>query len=183
MKIKCSTTLALLPAVLLTSCSSTSQTPPPVGSARVTYTRGVPGGVIFQTIQTTATVTATDHAKRNATLLGPDGKKFTVRVGPQATSFDQVRVGDRVTATLTERILASLKEGAASADGTAEITVRTATVIALDAEKHTATMLFDEGPTATLPIRDDVDPSRLKLGARVVFRVTEITAIGFERLP
>ena len=101
------TTLALLPAALftLTSCSSTSKPPPAVGSSRMTYTKGVPGGVIVQTFKMTATVTAIDQAKRKATLLGPDGKKFTVKVGPEAVNFDQVRVGDRVNATVTERMV------------------------------------------------------------------------------
>ena len=73
------TALALLPAALftLTSCSSTSKPPPAVGSSRITYTKGVPGGVIVQTVKVTATVTAIDQATRKATLLGPDGKKFT----------------------------------------------------------------------------------------------------------
>ena len=72
--------LALLPAALLSfaSCSSTSTPPPAVGSARIDYTKGVPGGVIVQTFKTTATVTAIDQANRTATLLGSDGKKFQV---------------------------------------------------------------------------------------------------------
>ena len=87
--------LALLAAApfTLTSCSSTSPPPPPVGSANITYTKGQPGGVLVQTVKVSATVTAIDQAERQATLQGPDGKKFTVKVGPVAVNFDQVRVG------------------------------------------------------------------------------------------
>jgi hypothetical protein len=177
-------TLALLPVALLTLTSCSSQPPPPVGSARVTYTKGVPGGVILQTVKIVATVAAIDPAKRQATLVGPDGQQFTAKVGPEVVNFDQVRFGDRVAATMTERIVASLdKEGAASGGRTAEANLRTATVTALDLEKRTATMRFDNGPTETLPLRDDVDLSRFKVGQRVIFRVTEATVIGFEKLP
>ena len=48
---------------------------------RISYTKGVPGGVIVQTFKATAIVTAIDQAKRQAKLLGPDGNKFTVEVG------------------------------------------------------------------------------------------------------
>jgi hypothetical protein len=167
--------LALLPAALLTSCSSSSQPPPAVGSARVPDTKGVPGGVIVQTITTSATVVAMDQAEREATLLGPDGKKFTVKMRPEAVGLEQVRVGDRVTATVTQRVVASLdKEGATSGDGTAAVvalppkgsepgslaagtTQMTAKVIAFDLEKRTATLRFEDGQTETLPIRNDVD--------------------------
>ena len=96
--------LALVPAALFsfTSCSSTSRPPPPVGSS-VSYVEGIPGGVIVQTVRMTGTVTAIDHTKRTATLLVPDGKKFTVKVGRDAVNFDQVRVDDQMTAIWVER--------------------------------------------------------------------------------
>lgn len=194
-------TLALLPAALLTftSCSSNPTPPPDVGSARIDYTKGVPGGVIVQTFKTTATVTAIDQAKRTATLLGSDGKKFIVKVGPEAVNFDQVRVGDQVNATVVQKIVASLDPaGATSGDGAAaavalapkgdqpggliaETTQVTGKVIAIDSIKRTATLRFEDGTTQTLSIRDDVDLSRRKVGEQVVFRVTEMIAISVEK--
>jgi len=195
------TTLALLSAALfvLTSCSSTSTPPPEVGAAKITYTKGVPGGTIVQTFKTTATVTAIDYAKRTATLRGSDGKEFTVKVGPAAVNFDQIRVGDLVNATVTQKIAAHLDpENTTSGDGTvavlaqaakgdqpgglvAEATQVTGKIIAIDAEKRTATLRFEDGSTQTLPIRDDVELSRLKVGAQAVFRVTEMIAISVEK--
>ena len=193
--------LALLPAALftLTSCSSTSTPPPPVGSAVRIYTKGVPGGVVVQTVKMTATVTAIDQAKRKATLLASDGKKFTVKVGPEAVNFDQVRVGDQVNATVTEKVVVSLDDkGALSPEGAAAVVARapkgdqpgglvaettqvTAKIIAIDLEKRTATLQFDDGITQTFPVRADVDLSRLKMGEQVVFRVTEMIAISVEK--
>ena len=193
--------LALLSVAMLTliSCSSTSKPPPAVGSARMDYTKGVPGGTIVQTFKTTATVTAIDQAKRTATLLGSDGKKFMVEVGPAAVNFDQVRVGDQVNATVTQKIVARLdQENTAAADGAAAgvalapkgdqpgglvagTTQVTGKISAIDASKRTATLRFEDGATETLPIRNDVDLTRLKVGQQVVFRITEMIAIWVEK--
>jgi hypothetical protein len=192
---------ALLSTALLTftSCSSTSQPPPAVGAARISFTEGVPGGTVVQTFKATATVTAVDQAKRKATLQGADGKKFTVKVGPEAVNFDQIRVGDQVTATVVEKIVAYLdKGGAASDDGTTavvalapkgaqpggstvETTQMTAKVIAIDAKKRTARLRFEDGSTQTLPVRDDIDLNKRKVGEQVVFRITEMMAISVEK--
>jgi len=194
------TALAMLSLTLFTlaSCSSTPTPPPPVGSAVETYKKGVPGGVIVQTVKVTATVTAIDHAKRTATLLAPDGKKFFVKVGREAVNFDQVRVGDQITAVVTQRIVFSFeKGGAASADGTAAVVTRapkggqpgglaaettqvTGKVVAIDLEKHTATVEFDDGVIETFS-RNDVDLSQHKVGEQVVLRVTEMVAIWVEK--
>ena len=69
-----------------------------------TYTKGVPGGVVVNTMDVSARVTAIDTANRKVTLLGPKGNTFTVKVGPEAVNFDQIRVGDLVNATLTEEL-------------------------------------------------------------------------------
>lgn len=193
--------LALLSVALLTftACSSTSTPPPDVGSARIDYAKGVPGGVVVQTVKVTATVTAIDQAKRTATLRGSDGKKFMVKVGPEAVNFDQVRVGDRVNATVTQKVVVSLDnketpsgEGAAAVvarapkgdqpGGLAAETIQvTGKVSAIDLEKRTATLRFEDGTTATFPVRADVDLSRRKVGEQLVFRVTEMTAIWVEK--
>jgi hypothetical protein len=193
--------LALFSAALynLAGCSSTSAPPPAVGAARIDYTKGVPGGVIVQTFKTTATVTAIDPAKRTATLRGSDGKKFAVTAGPATVNFDQVRVGDRINATVTQKIVASLDpadgtagDGAAGGvarnskgdqpGGRAAETPRvTAEVIAIDSVKRTATLRFEDGSLETLPIREDLDLSQRKVGERVVFRVTEMIALSVEK--
>ena len=121
------TVLALLPAAMLTltSCSSTPTPPPPEGSAKITYTKGVPGGMIVQTVKMSAIVTAIDHTKRTATLQDFDGKKSTVKVGPEAVNFDQIRVGDQVNATVEQKLVARLQpRGTTPGDGTVAVAVR-----------------------------------------------------------
>lgn len=191
--------LAVLPATILVlaSCSSTSSSSqlPADAAGAIAYQEGVPGGVIVNTVNVSAKVTAIDQAKRKVTLQGSDGKKLTIKVPPEAINFDQIRVGDHVNATVTEELVVYLNEqGATSSSGSAalvqlapkgakpgglvaETTQVTAKVTAIDQKKRTATLRFEDGSTKTLPVRSDVDLSKRKVGEQVVFQVTEMVAI------
>ncbi len=193
--------LALLLAGLLTltACSTTSPPPPAKGTSSTAFQEGVPGGVFVNTVEVSAKVTAIDASNRKVTLLGPDGDKFTVKVGPEAINFDQIRVGDMVNATLTEELVVYLdEEGAPSRDKAvavvklapkgakpggivAEALQVTAKVTAIDQANRTATLQFKDGSTKTFPVRDDIDLSQRKVGEQVVFRVTEMIAISVEK--
>jgi len=192
--------IAVLTGLLtLTSCASVSTPPPPETSTATAYQEGVPGGVIVNTVTVSAQVTAIDRVNRKATLLGPDGKPFTVKVGPEAVNFDQVSVGDRVTLTVTEELVVHLNEGGDSlSDGSAalvalapkgaqpggviaETTRITGTVTAIDPKQRTATLRFEDGSIKTFPVRSDVDLTQRKVGEQVVFRITEMIAIRVER--
>lgn len=182
--------LAMLATALLTftSCSSTPESPPAVGTARITYAKGVPGGVLVQTMKIAATVAATDQAKRLATLQATDGKEFKVMIGREVANFDQIRVGDKVNAIVTQKVRITLddKEPAAS-DSTpgnpaAEAMQLTARIMVINPEKRTVTLQFENGRTETVSIREDIDPSRHKVGDQITFRITEMVASQLERL-
>jgi len=184
---------------ILTACSTVSPPPPATGEGAVAYKEGVAGGVTVNTVDVSARVTAIDTANRKVTLLGPDGEKFTVKVGPEAVNFDQIRVGDLVKATVTEELVVYLdEEGKAASGGEAGVVELApkgakpgglvaqtrqvvATVVAIDRTKRTATLRFDDGPTETFRVREDIDLSRHNVGERVVFRVTEMIAISVEK--
>ncbi|MFO7686533.1 MAG: copper-binding protein [Desulfobacterales bacterium] len=191
---------AVLAVVLtLTSCTSVSTPPPAETSSASAYQEGVPGGVIVNTLDVSAKVTAIDRANRKATLLGPDGKRFTVKAGPEYVNFDQVGVGDWVNLTVTEELVVYLNEGGESGNDEsaalvalapkgaqpggliAETTQITGTVTAIDPEKRTATLRFEDGSTKTFPVRSDVDLTKRKVGEQVVFRITEMIAISVEK--
>jgi hypothetical protein len=193
------TTLALLFAALcfLIACA----TPPPPGTTNTTVAvaEGVPGGIFVNTVEVSARVTAIDTTKRKLTLLLPDGEKTTVKVGPEAVNFDQIRSGDLIKATLTEELVVYLdEEGASGPDGSAAVVALapkgakpggvvaearqvTATVAAIDASNRTATLRFEDGHTKTFPVRADIDLSQRKVGDKVVFLVTEVIAISLEK--
>lgn len=61
-----------------------------------------PGVVAVRTTQVTATVTAIDYKARTVTLKAVDGTETTLKVGPQAKRFNEVKKGDEVTVNMTE---------------------------------------------------------------------------------
>lgn len=190
--------LPLLFAALLTitACSTPPPPPPATGASSAVFKEGVPGGVVVNTVDVSARVTAIDAANRKVTLLGPNGDTFTVKLGPEAVNFDQIRVGDLVNATVTEELVIYLdEEGTSAPDGAegvvalapkgaqpgglmAETRQVTATVKSIDTTNRTATLLFEDGSTKIFPVRDDIDLSRRKPGEKVVFQVTEMIAIS-----
>lgn len=156
---------------------------------------GVPGGTVVQTFELTAKVAAIDAAARKLTLLSPDGIKQTVKVGPDAINFDQIRVGDQLVVTVTEQLVVYVAgEGEAPSGGGAQVvalapkgakpggimaetTQVTAKVTAIDTTNHKATLQFEDGTTRTVAVRPDVDLSQRKVGDKVVIRTTEALAI------
>ena len=194
-------TLALLFAVLFTiaACATTTPPPPAQVNTATAVQEGVPGGVTVNSIEVTAKVTAIDTKNRKMTLLLPEGDKETVMVPPEAVNFDQISVGDLVKATLIEEVVVYLdEEGASIPDGyaagvaiapkgaqpggiVAETVKVTATVTAIDQTNRTATVRFDDGTIETLPVRDDIDLSKRKVGEKVVFIVTQMVALSLEK--
>jgi hypothetical protein len=190
--------IALTPAAMLafTSCSSEPKIEPSTSAA---YQQGVPGGIFVETYKNTATVTAIDAATRKVTLVTPDGRMDTFKAGPEVVNFDQVRVGDQVKATVTERLAVYMaKDNPLASEGEAALvalapkgakpgalmanTVQViAKVTAIDLKRHKATLQFPDGTTKTVAVRKDVDLTQRKVGEEVVIRVTEAVAISVEK--
>jgi hypothetical protein len=195
------TTLALFPAALLilTSCSSEPPAPTVQTTSKTSVKEGVPGGIVVETHEITATVASIDAANRKVTLATPDGQKTEVKCGPEVVNFDQIRVGDKLKAKVTaELAVAMAAEGAPPTDGGAAVvalspigakpggvvvnTVQvTAKVTAIDLKRHTATLQFPDGSTRTVAVRDDVDLTKRKVGEGVVIRTTEALAVTMEK--
>lgn len=189
--------LALLPAALLLAsalCLS-AQDPEANETTAAAVQKGVPGGIVVNTKDISAKVTAIDKSKRLLTLEGPMGNELTVKVGPAAVNFNQIKVGDMVNATVTEQLVVALADpDAAPSDGTATVvalaakgappggvvantTQVTGTVTAIDTKNRTATLKFEDGSTQTFPVRPDIDLSKHEVGTKVVFQVTQRVAI------
>jgi hypothetical protein len=160
---------------------------------------GVVGGTLVQTHQLTATVVEINKASRKVTLLSRDGIKQTVKVGPDAINFDQIRLGDTLKVEVTEELVVQLAGPGESSDEGAAAVVALApkgakpggvmaattqvlgTVTAIDPQKRTATLRFEDGSTRTFPVRSDVDLGKRKVGEKVAFRVTEVLAISVQK--
>jgi hypothetical protein len=190
--------LALAPAALLalTSCSSA-----PKGETTRTaaYQEGVPGGVVVETYKMTATVTGIDAASRKITLVSPDGKKTTVKCGPEAINFDQVRIGDQLKLTVASELAVAMANAGAPLNDSgaglvalapkgakpggimAETQQYTATVKAINLKRREATLQLPDGTTRTVPVRKDVDLTQRKVGEEVAIRVTVAMALSVEK--
>ncbi|MBI5062672.1 MAG: hypothetical protein HZB87_04175 [Desulfatitalea sp.] len=183
-----------------TSCQSApAPVQPPETSSASAIQKGVPGGVVVNTTKVSARVTAIDYDQRTVTLQGSEGEPFTVKVGPAAVNFDQVKKGDLVNLTLTEEMVVTLDDAQApQGQGSASMVALApkgaqpgglmaqthqivATVTSIDLMKHTATLRFEDGTTKTFQVREDVDLGKHKAGERVVFRVTEMIALSIEK--
>jgi hypothetical protein len=178
--------------LVLASCSEPQAQPQPQPQSQTTVRTepGVAGGVVDETHTATATITAIDTPSRRVTLTDPDGDTFAFTAGPEIRNFSQMRVGDKVAATFTRRISIDVRsdgappsasystESARAALGnkpgavTAEDTTVVGRVTAIDPANRTATIQFPDGTTRTVPVRQDVDLSRYKVGDSVVTRVT-----------
>ncbi len=165
----------------------------------VLYQEGTAGGVAVRTRRISAVVAAIDTANRKVVLVDDAGIRETVKVGPEAINFDQVRRGDRLEVVATEELVVSLAQPGESTDNGAAALVDlaprgakpggvvaavariTGTVTALDPARRTATLRFEDGSTRTFPVRSDVDLGQRKVGDQVIFQVTEMVAISVEK--
>lgn len=183
-------------AVALTACSTSSSTGETTSSS--SYEEGVPGGTYVETYRLEATVTAIDAASRKVTLTAADGKRETVKCGPEVINFDQIAVGDQVKVTMhSELVLAMAEEdnlpvdasatlvslapeGAKPGATVAETQQYTAIVTAINLKRHEATLRFPDDTTRTFPVREDIDLSKYEVGEKVAIRVRVAVAISVE---
>jgi len=165
--------------------------PPPAGGAAVlSVTPGEAGGQIDAVIHASAVVTAIDPASRKITLKNEDGNEGTFTAPPEVKNFDQVKVGDHLTVAVHQQLAVLVSRGAATGASIASAQMTApkgakpgalvaqsyelvAKVTAIDTAKRTATLQFLDGETRVLPIREDVDLSKYKVGDSVVIRATE----------
>jgi hypothetical protein len=68
-----------------------------------------PRGVQVTTHEVVAIVEAIDYKARTVTLKGPEGNSRTLKVGPEAKRFDNVKKGDEVYVSYTETTAISVQ--------------------------------------------------------------------------
>jgi len=174
----------LLPAALL-AFSSCSSTPPEAGH----------GGIVLDAVTITAKVTLINAEDRTVVLQRPDGSLTAYECGPDVRNFDQIKVGDQVTATLAEELAIVLVKGGLppSAD-TATAIIRaplgekpggkivdtqgfTARVVSVDAAKREVTLQMVTGENKTVKVGPDINLTKIKPGRDVGVRLTRAFAI------
>lgn len=151
----------------------------------------------------TATVSGIDKSERFVTLRGPKGNEVTIEAGPEVKNFDQLRVGDQVTATYqsaaaleilpadsgapgvetTEGTSAAPRGAKPGMEGQQSVTV-TSKLTAIDMKKHTVTLLGPDGKSRVITVRDPARQAKmsgLKVGQLV--RITYVEAVAVQVTP
>jgi len=157
------------------------------------------GAAGVETATATATVTAVDPDKRLVTLANAAGDKKTIHLGKEAINFDQIKVGDKVRATVAEAVAVSVsKAGAAPGEGAgAAIALApkgskpgmiiasseevTGQIQSIDTDARTVTLAEADGPPRTIKAGPKVDLSALSKGDDVTARCTAALAIIVEK--
>lgn len=190
----------LFSAALLSACSSQAQNEPltrDVETSQVTI-EGVPGGVATQVQEINAVVSAINYATRSVTLEDAQGKQHSFTASAEMINFPQLKLGDKVNATVVLEQMVYLREpGAVSEDGAAGLVAAppagakpgllvadtvevTAVVKMLDSKQRTATLEFADGTSKTVQVRPDVQLKDEYLNRQVVIRLSSALAIRVE---
>ena len=183
-------------ALLMACTSQHADTLDAQTSSSAAYIPGVPGGVTSNVMTIVATVSSIDYTKRSVTLEDEQGHKRTLQISPEATNFNQVKVGDKVTVKFAEEmavfmddakvpaedsgaaLIAKAAEGEKPAILLADTRELTAVVKAVDLAKHSATLEFADGSSRTVAVRPDVSLSSDAVGRHVVIRITNAIALA-----
>ncbi|HTY89396.1 MAG TPA: hypothetical protein VMB80_18245 [Candidatus Acidoferrum sp.] len=183
---------------ILVSCSSAPKNEPGVFSDNPIAVPGVDrGGVILDAVTATATVQSVNAADRTVVLQHPDGSTTVYECGPDVRNFDQIKVGDHVTATVAESIAIGLMKGGnvPTGAGTASAIVRApagakpggkivdtvgfiAKVMSVDVASRQVTLQMADGSHQTVKVGPDINLANVNPGDNVGVRVTRAFAIA-----
>lgn len=172
--------------LIMSSCSSTSSD----------YSDAPSGRVTIDAVQGTATVQSVDTASRTVVLRHSDGTTTSYECGPEVRNFDQIKVGDTVTATMAESVAVALVKGgmepaagSTSAVVTAPLGAKpagkmvdtvgfTAKVTGIDANDRMVMLQTMDGKNQTVKVEPDVDLTKINVGDSVGVRITRAFAIA-----
>jgi Cu/Ag efflux protein CusF len=149
-----------------------------------------------QSVEVTATVEAIDHANRIVTLRNADGV-VELGVGPEIKRFDELKVGDKITFTYMESVLAEIHKAAASDKGPAssdpqvtrgkgprpsgmvsQTQKATVTIQAIDANVPSVKVQTADGQSLSFKVQDKAKLTGLKVGDKVDITYTEALMVS-----
>ncbi len=154
--------------------------------------------VIKDKVTVTATVVAIDKANRAVTLKGPKGNLLELLVDEDVTRFDNMKVGDAVTAQYYESVAYDIKKpgtpvglttitteagkytGSKPGGGVTNTTVSTVTVMAIDMAAPSVTIKTSDGAIQSYPVRNRENLKDVKVGDVVVVTQKESLMIAVE---
>ena len=146
-----------------------------------------------------ATVTRVEKATRHVTLKGEHGDTLRVECGPQIKNFAQIKVGDLLEVSYTERLTITV-EAAGNAEMTTEsstgaaklgempsgsVTERTeykATITAINKANGTATLKGYDGEEFIITPIHPENLGKVTVGELVVFTHTQAVAASMKKV-
>jgi len=187
---------ALAAPALAQQAPSGGSVMPPSGAATVMASE--PGkALVAQTVEISAKVVGIDKADRIVTLKGPKGDSVDVVCGDEVRNFDQIKLGDTVTAKYVESIYLELvktkagvrtaTEGGAMeraqlgqrpAGAAVREVVVLADVVGVDPQKMTISLKGPKGNVVTLPVHNPDQFKVVKKGDQVQATYTQAFAIS-----
>lgn len=191
--------LSIIPlSVALTGLPATAEAG--TETSTTVSTGGKPAKLQTEARHVTAEVISVDHAKREITLKGPDGKVVLLPVGPEVQRFDEVKKGDMLDVDYVEAIAISVHkpDKATAPEGAATVLVRgtgdtpsgrlidaetvTATVKSIDAKNRKAELIAPDGKIVKVNVAPDVQNlESVQAGDKVVVQVTRTLALAIRR--
>ena len=149
-----------------------------------------------ETSEVTAKVEAIDHTNRIVTLSNADGV-VELGVGPEVKRFDELKVGDSITFTYMESVLAEIRKAAASdkapASGDPQVSrgkgprpsgmvsqtqQATVTIQAIDANAPSVKVQTADGHSLSFKVQDKAKLAGFKVGDKVDITYTEALMVS-----
>ena len=145
----------------------------------------------------TGTVEAIEAATRTVTLKKPDGTYVTTVAGSDIKRFDEIKIGDKVTARFYENVVVMLKRpgepevdtGATGTTGSEQVLpggtrakqrTITATITAIDTNTPSVTFAGPNGWKYTSRVQDKAALAKAKVGDKVDIVWTEAVLVSVE---
>ena len=146
----------------------------------------------------TGVIEAVEAQSRTVTIKKADGTYVTTVAGPEIKRFDELKIGDKVTAKFYENMVVRVKKpgepdvdskapattgaGQATPGGTkAKQRTITATITGMDPKVPSITFTGRNGWKYTSRVQDPAAASQVKVGDKVDIVWTEATLVSIER--
>lgn len=157
-----------------------------------------PSGIVREnTVSSTATVQKINLETREVSLVDTNGKPLTIKCGPEVRNLEELRVGDKVTATYYESVAYEVHKPGAVEAGTraavgaaraepgekpgavaANVVQVTATIEAIDKSVPSVTLRKADGQLVPIKVRDASRLENVAVGDMVEITFTEAMAIS-----
>ena len=153
-------------------------------------------------VTVTAVVESKDDATRSLVLRGPRGRTLAVTANESVGNFGAIKVGDKVSAKVSEAATVSVRkggdgiresavrEGVASNAGdggagatAARMTTVIANVWAIDQKKQVLSLRGPKGNVTDIQVHDPASLKGVAIGDQLEVKYVEAVALGLTRLP